>query len=166
MFLTLLPLVKLILACSHKNCTVPETHFIAMPARKGRKNITSEKDLNQEPVITYYRFSSRAHTEYRETAKDKRANVTISLAGRYVVAVAKRAKLDVLRTSERFKYRYLPPIISREDFLLRRSRFQQLFAIHRKDNFAFGEGATSGIPATIHPRLRLSACLIFRIYRP
>lgn len=60
----------------------------------------------------------------------------------------------------------MPPKISPKKFFFLRSRFQQLFAIHRKDNFAFGDGATPGIPATIHPRLRLSACLIFRIYRP
>jgi hypothetical protein len=56
--------------------------------------------------------------------------------------------------------------ILKEDFLFSDLAFSKLFAIHRKDNFAFGEGATAGIPATIHPRLRLSACLIFHIYRP
>lgn len=159
-----------------KRCIAPETHLIAIAVRKVKKEtITSEKDLNQGGCNYTLRAAwncIRAHTARRETAKDERANVIVALTrpSRNKLLVCRVGRETSLETSsERFKYRYLhqpSPIIPREDFLLRRSRFQQLFAIHRKDNFAFGEGSTPGIPATIHPRLRLSACLIFRIYRP
>lgn len=44
-------------------------------------------------------------------------------------------------------------------------RFQQLFVIHEKDNFAFGERATLlGISSTIHPRLRPVGLALYSVY--